>query len=308
MESFQFRAMNTDISFAAEGTPANLAPGFEKAKQFIDESERRFTRFSEDSELSQLNRSAGTWFRVSPDMLEVILLAKHYVELTRGLFDPSILPDLRRVGYDRSMDLIRAEGLFSLPTPAPSQRTPFDGLVIRPEESLISLPPGMMLDLGGIAKGWIAEQAAAILAEYSPACGVSAGGDMYLVGLPENMDSWPVALDNPRNPGEILSMLNIPPGAVATSSITKRTWKQGEKQRHHLIDPRTGEPAETDWLSVTVIAAHADLCEVFAKALLIAGPREAQEIAQNADIPYLAVNREGNILGTQTSLEYICDQ
>jgi thiamine biosynthesis lipoprotein len=102
-------------------------------------------------------------------------------------------------------------------------------------------------------------------------------------------------------------MLNIPPGAVATSSITKRAWKQGEKQRHHLIDPRTGEPAETDWLSVTVIAAHADLCEVFAKALLIAGPREAQTIAQNADISYLAVNREGNILGTQESLEYICD-
>jgi FAD:protein FMN transferase len=307
MEMYHFRAMNTEVSFAAEGSPAQLSPGFEKAKQFIDESERRFTRFSEDSELSQLNRSAGTWFRVSSDLLKVILLAEHYVEQTQGLFDPSILPDLKRIGYDRTMDLIRAEGVFSLPTPMPRQRTPFDGIVIRPDESLISLPPGMTLDLGGIAKGWIAEQAAAILAEYSPVCGVSAGGDMYMVGLPKDMDGWPVALDNPRSPGETLTMLNIPPGAVATSSITKRIWKQGEKQRHHLIDPRTGEPAETDWLSVTVIAAHADLCEVFAKALLIAGPHEAQTIAQNADISYLAVNREGNILGTQESLEYICD-
>ena len=130
---------------------------------------------------------------------------------------------------------------------------------------------------------------------------------MYLIGLPKNMDSWPVSLDDPRNPGETLSMLNIPPGAVATSSIAKRVWKQGEKQRHHLIDPRTGEPAETDWLSVTVIAAHAAMCEVFAKALLIAGPLEAQTIAQTADISYLAVNREGNIVGTQESLEYIYD-
>ncbi len=307
MEMFHFRAMNTDISLAAEGTPARLAPGFEKAKQFIDESERRFTRFSDDSELSQLNRSAGTWFRVSPDMLEIILLAERYVEQTQGLFDPSILPDLKRIGYDRTMDLIRAEGVVSLPTPTPRQRTPFDGIVIRPEESLVSLPPGMMLDLGGIAKGWIAEQAAFILAEYSPTCGVSAGGDMYLIGLPKNMDSWPVSLDDPRNPGESLSMLNIPPGAVATSSITKRAWKQGQKQRHHLIDPRTGEPAETDWLSVTVIAAHAAMCEVFAKALLIAGPLEAQTIAQTADISYLAINREGNIVGTQESLEYIYD-
>jgi thiamine biosynthesis lipoprotein len=308
MESFQFRAMNTDVFFAAEGRSAQLAPGFEKAKQFIVESERRFTRFSEDSELSQLNRATGTWFRVSPDLLKVILLADRYVDQTGGLFDPSILPDLKRIGYDRTMDLIRAEAVFPLPTPTPRQRTPFDGIVIRPAESLICLPLGLSLDLGGIAKGWIAEQAAAILAEYSPTCGVSAGGDMYLIGLPKDMDSWPVALDDPRNPGEPLSMLKIPPGAIATSSITKRAWKQGEKQRHHLIDPRTGEPAETDWLSVTVIAAHADLCEAFAKALLIAGSQEAQIIAQNADISYLAVNREGNILGTQKSLEYIHDR
>jgi thiamine biosynthesis lipoprotein len=314
MEMFHFRAMNTDISFAAQGDPTQLAPGFEKARQFILESERKFTRFSEDSELSQLNRAAGSWFTASANMLEVILLAEHYVELTQGLFDPSILPDLQRIGYDRSMDLIRAEGVFSLPNSAPRQRVPFNGIMIRPEESLIYLPPGLSLDLGGIAKGWIAEKAAAILAKYSPSCGVSpvcgvnAGGDMYLVGLPENNDGWPVDLEDPRNPGEIMGVLNVPPGGVATSAITKRAWKQGEKQRHHLIDPRSGEPAETDWLSVTVIAAHTHQCEVFAKALLIAGPREAQKIAQNADISFLAIDRDGNIVGTQASLEFLYDR
>ena len=305
MESVNFRAMNTDMVLAAEGKLEQLTPGFEKTKQFIVESERRFTRFSENSELSQLNRTSGTWFHASPDLLTVISLAQNYVEQTQGLFDPSILPDLKRIGYDRTMDLIRAEGVFSLPSPSPRQRTPFDGVIIRPDESLICLPSGMSLDLGGIAKGWIAEQASKILAKYSPACGVNAGGDMYLVGLPEGMESWPVDMDDPRSPGETLAMLNIPPGGVATSSITKRVWKQGEKQRHHLIDPRTGEPAETDWLSVTVIAAHTDMCEVFAKALLIAEPKEAQMIAQNADISYFAVDREGNILGTQKSMEYI---
>ncbi len=308
MENFHFRAMNTDVFFAAEGSLAQLTPGFEKAKQFIDESERRFTRFSEYSELSQLNRSAGTWFHASPDLLQVILLAEYSVKQTQGLFDPSILPDLQRIGYDRTMDLILAEGVFFPPTPTPRQRTPFDGIVIRPDESLICLPPGLLLDLGGIAKGWIAEQAAAILAEYSPASGVSAGGDMYLSGLPQGMDSWPVSLDDPRHPGETLTVLNIPPGAVATSSITKRAWKQGEKQRHHLIDPRTGEPAETDWLSVTVIAEHTDLCEVFAKALLIAGSRESQRIAQNAEIAFIAVNRDGQLVGTRKSMEYIDEQ
>ena len=303
-KSIQFRAMNTDIFILAEGSSEQLTPGFEKAKQYILESERRFTRFSEDSELSQLNRSAGSWFHASPELLELLLLAQSYVEQTGGLFDPSILPDLKRAGYDRSMDLIRSEGVFSLPSPAPRRQVGFDGVIIRPNESLVSLPAGLSVDLGGIAKGWIAEQAAAILLDYASVCGVNAGGDMYLNGLPETLDSWPVALDDPRHPGETLTVLNVPPGGVATSSIGKRFWKQGDKIRHHLIDPRSGEPAETEWLSVTVIAAHTDLCEVFAKALLIAGPQEALKIAQNADISFIAVDREGNILGTQKSLEY----
>jgi FAD:protein FMN transferase len=307
MESFHFRAMNTEIFLAAEGAPEELSPGFEKTRQFIAESERRFTRFSEDSELSQLNRAAGSWFHVSPDMLNVIMLAREYVDLTQGLFDPSILPDLLRVGYDRTMDIIRAEGGSVPSSPFTRQRTPLNGLVIRSEESLIYLLPGVSLDLGGIAKGWIAEQAAAILAEFSTVCAVDAGGDMYLSDLPKGMDGWPITLEDPQNPGEVLTVLNIPPGAVATSSVAKRTWKQGEKQRHHLIDPRTGEPAETDWLSVTVIAAHTDLCEVFAKALLIAGAQDAPAIAENADIAYLAVDREMNILGTHKSMEYIND-
>lgn len=303
-KSIQFRAMNTDVFIAAEGSIEQLTPGFEKAKHYILESERRFTRFSEDSELSQLNKSAGGWFRASPELLEVMILAQSYVEQTQGLFDPSILPDLKRAGYDRTMDLILSEGVFSLPSPAPRRHVGFDGIVIRPEESLISLPAGLSVDLGGIAKGWIAEQAAAILLDYATVCGVDAGGDMYLIGLPETMDSWPIALDDPRYPGKTLTILNVPPGAVATSSVGKRFWKQGEKMRHHLIDPRSGEPAETEWLSVTVVAAHTDLCEVFAKALLIAGPYEALKITQNADISFIAVDREGNILGTQKSLEY----
>ena len=86
----------------------------------------------------------------------------------------------------------------------------------------------------------------------------------------------------------------------------KRKWMQGDTSRHHLIDPRTGEPAESDWLSVTAIAPHADMAEVFAKAFLIAGSRGAEEVAQNApEVSYLAVDHDGKIWGTLESLELI---
>ena len=308
METFLFRAMNTEIILAAQGDSIQVREGFERAQEYIEASERRFTRFSEASELSQLNRSAGTWFRASADLIFVLSLAKQYVEQTGGLFNPSILPDLERVGYDRSMDLIRAQEALLPPVRiAPvSSLLPLDDLIINPDENLIFLPHGMRLDLGGIAKGWIAEQAALILAEYSQACLVDAGGDMFMVGLPEGENSWQIDLEDPLNPDFSLTSLNVPPGALTTSSVVKRKWKQGETSRHHLIDPRTHEPAETDWLSVTVIAPHADMAEVFAKALLIAGPQEAEMLAHNApEISYLAVDHEGMLWGPLESLELI---
>jgi len=308
METFQFRAMNTDILLAAEGDAPLVQDGFKKTQQYIEDSERRFTRFSEDSELSALNHAAGIWFRASDDMIFVLSLAKQYVEQTDGLFNPSILSDLERIGYDRSMDLIRAEE-SQLPAarfdPRP-RLLPLTDLRINPDENLVFLPHGMRLDLGGIAKGWIAEQAALVLADYSSSCLVDAGGDMFMIGLPEGEDSWQIELEDPRNPDWTLTSLNVPPGAVTTSTVVKRKWKQGETSRHHLIDPRTGESAETDWLSVTVVAPHADMAEVFAKTLLIAGSRGADRIAQNApEISYLAVDGEGKIWGSLESLELI---
>jgi len=308
METFHFRAMNTDILLAAEGDPSLLQEGFKKAQQYIEDSERRFTRFSEDSELSALNLAAGAWFQASADMAFVVSLAKQYVDQTDGLFNPSILPDLERIGYDRSMELIRAEE-SQLPAsrfdPCP-RLLPLTDLFINPDKNLIYLPHGMRLDLGGIAKGWIAEQAAMVLADYAQSCLVDAGGDMFMVGVPNGVETWQIELEDPRNAGWSLTSLNVPPGAVTTSSVVKRKWKQGETSRHHLIDPRTGEPAETDWLSVTVVAPHADTAEVFAKALLIAGSRGADRIAQNApEISYLAVDYEGKIWGSLESLELI---
>jgi thiamine biosynthesis lipoprotein len=307
METVQLRAMNTDILLAAEGKAAQLQAGFEKASGFIRTSESRFTRFSEDSELSALNRSSGKRFKASPDLFAVVALARRFFHLTRGLFDPSILPDLKRAGYDRSMDLLREQGPSPLlETLLANERSSFTEMDLDESDNTILLPPGMALDLGGIAKGWIAEQAAQILSGYSRACAVDAGGDMFLVGLPEGQAQWPVALEDPLQPENTLTTLKVAPGAIATSTITKRVWQQAGKNRHHIIDPRTGEPAVSDWISVTVIAPHVYEAEVFAKALLIGGPQEAEEIIRHSGMPftYLAVDQEKKIWGNQGIMDY----
>jgi FAD:protein FMN transferase len=306
MDYYEFSAMNTEIVLAAEGDPPQVALGFHNAREFIEQSERRFTRFSDQSELSQLNRAAGQWFHPSADLFELVKLAQEYVDLTDGLFDPSILPYLKQAGYDRSMDEIRSNGPIQDFTAGVREKVNIKTLLLDEETHQIWLPPGMQIDLGGIAKGWIAERAARQLAEKTSPCAVNAGGDLFMVGLPKGQSTWEVALEDPRDPVKTLAILHVGPGAVATSSIMKRAWRQGDRQQHHLIDPRSGEPAITDWLSVTVVAPQAATAEVFAKVLLIAGNDQAMDILASEDgIAFIAVDRQGRLWGSQNSKEYI---
>lgn len=229
MEYREFRAMNSDILLAAEGAKSQIETGFREAHTFIEEAEKRFTRFSEDSELAQLNRRTGQWFSASDDLFEVVQQARILHDQTLGLFDPGMLDALILAGYDRSMDELRKVGAQPGKTIDPSVKPDFLDIRLDEEKKQIWLPQGTRIDLGGIAKGWIAEQAARLLSRYSNACAVSAGGDMALIGLPEGEPAWSVGLEDPLDPSRDLAVLKVGPGAVATSSIAKRRWMKGDR-------------------------------------------------------------------------------
>ena len=306
MQTHKFRAMNTDILLAGEGSREAVETGFSQAQKFIEDSEKRFTRFSEQSELSQLNRSAGAWFNASKEMFEVVSLAIQLYRQTAGLFDPSILSALEQAGYDRTMDEIRLHGPGKVSVLARPRLHHFNEIRLDEPRCRIALPAEMRIDLGGIAKSWIAEQAARLLANWSEACAVDAGGDMFFIGFPAGEEAWQVGLEDPLDEKSQLAVLRVPPGAVATSSVTRRRWKQGNRQQHHLIDPRTQQPAETDWLSVTVVAEHAARAEVYAKCLLIGGPKEVDRLTRRAaDIRYIAVDHEKKLWGSKNSPEIL---
>lgn len=306
MEYDEFSAMNTFIQSAAEGDADRLQVGFEGVRQYFEESEARFSRFRENSELSRLNRAAGTWFRVSPEMFEVVQEALELHKMTGGLFDPSILGALQKAGYDRSMDEIKK--IASLPA-APDERwvrPPFAKTRLDSRHKAIFLPEGVQIDLGGIAKGWTASKAAALLSQYSQACTVNAGGDMVCVGLPQDQPSWQVTLEDPRQEGQALAVLKIPPGALATTSITRRRWLQGNQSRHHVIDPRSGQPVTSNWLSVSVYAPKATQAEAFAKALLMVSETEILAFMKMFDqFRFLAVDHDGKLWGTPQSMEIV---
>ena len=307
MHYHEFRAMSTSVLLAAEGSAEAVETGFQEARAFVSSAEKRFTRFSEDSELAQLNQSTGRWFQASPEMYELMSLALQLHEQTGGLFDPGILEALEQAGYNRGIEELR---LYGAPVGAPVIAVPhaarFNSLRLDPLHKRIHLPDGLRIDLGGIAKGWIAGQAAQILSRWTGACAVDAGGDVFLHGLPRGEKIWRVALEDPRDPSRTLAVLKLPPGAVATSTTTRRRWQQGGQERHHLIDPRTHLPAQSSWQSVTAIAPTATEAEVYAKALLIAGPKGLKRITRlEAGVEFIAVDQHGKLWGSKHTREYL---
>jgi thiamine biosynthesis lipoprotein len=237
------------------------------------------TRFDPNSALSRLN--ANGWIEPHPDLRKVVELALEARKSTGGRFDPTVLDAVVAAGYDRSFELIGSG-------PAPQRRRPTPaGGRVHTGAALIALEPGVRLDLGGIGKGYAVDRAVSMLAAHGP-CLVNAGGDLAVSGVPEQ-GSWSVGVETPD--GKIA--LGLTSGALATSGTDRRRWKTANGNGHHLIDPRTSRPSDSDLLRVSAVASTAVEAEVLAKALFLAGEMKAAAEAEALGIPAVLVTIDG---------------
>ena len=283
-----FFAMNTEIQILTlDWHRTELLQG---AEQVFHGIEQRFSRFRLSSELCRLNARAGEEVAVSPQMFRLLELSLEFHRRTGGAFDPAILPSLQAAGYDRSYELISRglEGPVAAPPPANGS---IADVRLGQEQLTVKAPPGVLLDLGGIGKGFAVDEAANML---SPARDflIDAGGDIYASGKGPGGTGWTVSVAHPLR-GDDLALVDIRDQALATSTTVRRSWRRGDRQLHHLIDPRTGEPAETDVVSVSVLAGSAVMADVFAKVALIQGFDAGREFIQNQGAAALFVFPDG---------------
>jgi thiamine biosynthesis lipoprotein len=213
----------------------------------------RLTRFEPHSEVSRLNASGGRWFAVSPELEALLHESLRAFEVSDGLVNVGVLPALMAAGYTRDFAAGPTPAL-SAPRVAPLP----DVLELRPGEA--RLMRGGSVDLGGIAKGWLADRLANDLGDNVL---VNLCGDLYARGGGETGEGWPVGFGD--------RTLLLKDAGCATSGTTKRAWAGG----HHLIDPRTGHPAQTDISEVSVLASSATDAEIYAKVALLLGSRDA---------------------------------
>ncbi len=297
LESSNFYCMTTDIELVVEASDARRASeALQSAERFFQAVEVRFSRFRADSELGQLNQASGEPVHVSADLAELIELALAAAWASDGIFDPTVIGLLEAAGYDRSIELIRKDG-----THPPRRATPRPGrwnqVVVDVAGGMVNLPAGVRLDLGGIGKGWAADRAGMMLQAIGAGM-VSAGGDIRAWGDQPGSQpgqGWLVAIDHPEQPGRDLAWLRVRDGAVATSSITARRWAGG----HHLIDPRTARPADTDLLSVTALASTVVQAEVAAKVVLILGREAGMDwLMAQPGVEAVVIDNVGETFGT----------
>jgi FAD:protein FMN transferase len=269
----RFAAMTTEVGLWLYSSYPSAQEELDSCQLWVKSLETRLSRFREYSELSRLNRSAGRGpIRVSNLLFELVRESLELADRLAGLFDPTVLPALVKAGYGTGL----AEG-----------RIDYREVRLDDRSRTITLPYDIALDLGGVAKGWMADKLTRYLGRFGSSL-VDMGGDLRAWGPM----AWPVALDDPWNPSQSVINFHLQNAGVATSSLLKRCWG---RDSHHLIDPRTGRPAQTDLVAVSVKAPTATLAEGLAKAALIMGKNQARAFLQKEGFQGVLFGKEHSI-------------
>lgn len=261
----------------------------------------RLTRFDGSSELSRLNADPAEDVHVGPTLAAVLESARVLGRATGGIVDPTLLAE--RLAAEDPL------------TTAPTADPPRDGRRWTFEAGrrggVVNRTAGVGFDLGGIAKGWIADRAVSALSSW-PAVLVDADGDLA-VSLAFG-ETWEVAVADPRTRHATLATFRVSgldPGrpqrfGLATSGTSVHRWVQDGLVSHHLIDPRTGMPAVSDIVQATVLAESATAAEAAAKTVVILGSEHAERILDHPAIrAFLFLTDDGRALASPSVLRWL---
>jgi thiamine biosynthesis lipoprotein len=259
--------MGSSCRVLAFGGPRDAA---ERARRRILELEQRWSRFRPSSELSALNRASGSLVVVSPDTYLLVQRSVDAWTLTGGAFDPTVLPSLRRLGYDRSFDHLPPPQTAAFPPEAPTPAPGCAEIQLFDELPAVVLPEDVQLDPGGIGKGLAADLVVReMLGDGVVGVAVDIGGDVRVAGTNPETDAWTIEVEDPRDGHGPLGTVVLDEGAVATSSTLRRRWHHDGAVTHHLIDPSTGASMETRLLAATVVAGEGWWAEALTKLVYV---------------------------------------
>ena len=266
-----WKALGTSVHVVATDA-GELGRATSAVSEVLEDVDRAYSRFRNDSELSHLNANPGRSVRVSPLLATAIDAAQRAARLTDGAVDPTIGQAIRVAGYDVDFSRVAAQ---AGPLNLRAWRVPgWQAIRFDRRSRTVLLPPGVELDLGSTGKALAADLAAraALSAADTGGVLVSLGGDIAMAGTPPS-GGWAirVAEDSRVSPDADGEVISVPSGGVATSSTTVRRWTRGAAVLHHIIDPQTSLPATGLFRTVTVAAATCLDANIASTAAIVRG-------------------------------------
>ena len=264
----EFFAMDTVMTINAYGSKSESA--VKAAQNEINRLDKLLSVQNENSEIFRLNQSKE--MTVSEDTLTLITRSKEIYTLAGGAFDISCEPLTREWGFYTGLE-----------NKVPSQQAikiALEGVGtehINIENNTVTLDENTSLDLGGIAKGYASHKAAEILKEYGVTSALmSLGGNVRAVGSKPDGENWSVAITNPDDNSKSVGTLKISDKAVVTSGSYQRYFEENGQTYHHIIDTKTGYPADSGLKSVTVVSEDDTLADALSTSLFVMGLEKSE--------------------------------
>lgn len=286
-----FFAMDTYMKIEAYGESA--ANAVSQARACVEELEKLWSATDENSEIYAINH--GETPELSDETLDLLSFTLEMSAKTNGAFDATIYPVLTAWGFTADEHRVPEESeLAELLKKVGYEKVLVDG-------EKVALEQGMMLDFGGAAKGWASDECARIMRENGVKSAlINLGGNVYALGKRVDGNLWRIGVADPLSESaENAGIVEVCDRAVVTSGSYQRYFTQNGKTYGHIINPKTGYPADNDLLSVTIVAEEGKLCDVLSTALFVMGREQAERFwRENGGFEMILIAKSGEIFVT----------
>ena len=256
--------------------------------------ENLLSKTVEGSDVQRINASHGEPVTVDPETWAILQRAKEISRLTGGAFSVTIAPLSAQWDFTGGTNRMPTdeERLAALPLVN-------DELLELGEDNTVILPEGMEIDLGGIAKGYIADQVAALIRGKVHGATLSFGGNVYVIGLKPDGTSFTLGIQDPEGAtGSSIAVLQATDISLVTSGIYERYFMVGDTRYHHILDPETGLPAASDLASASILNVSSMDADALATACIVLGQEKAAKLLVELGMDGVFITRDGVITTT----------
>lgn len=283
---------DTVVSLSLWGAPEGLMDEIWAA---CARYEQLLSKTIDASDVSRINNAMGQTVTVDPETWEILRRAKEISAQTGGAFSITIAPVTALWSFtDTVTNMVPTDEARLKMLPLVD-----DQKIALGENNTVTLPAGMEIDLGGIAKGYIADKVADIIREKAYAGIVSLGGNVYTVGKKPDGSAFSVGIKDPHNPAASKAIIYTGDGTVVTSGTYERGFSFGGERFHHILDPETGWPSQSDLVSATFVMDSSMTADALATACIVIGSEKSLALAKELQLDAMFIDKDGQAFFTE---------